>query len=213
MCELRFVTVLQIDFNVTLSPSVMQIHHTFLQLITVLISQCVMWMTANVSFMHLFPNGVRQLFKSKVRRTSFVDLREQIAKLQTEVGCQISLWKCIFFHCFSFSQTTPYCSYRAGGHIGLSTLFCTAVLNQTVALFWVFASCGGCAFLQSGRRWHSWLRHCATSRKVAGSIRYNLIGIFHWRNPSGCTMALGSTQPLIEMSTRNISWWAKVAGT
>jgi len=108
----------------------MQIHHTFLQLITVLISQCVMWMTANVSFMHLFPNGVRQLFKSKVRRTSFIDLREQIAKLQTEVRCQISLWKCIFFHCFSFSKTMLYCSYRAGGHIDLRTLVCAAVWNQ-----------------------------------------------------------------------------------
>jgi hypothetical protein len=29
---------------------------------------------------------------------------------------------------------------------------------------------------------------------------------FHWHNPSGRTMALGSTQPLTEMSTRNISW-------
>jgi hypothetical protein len=31
-------------------------------------------------------------------------------------------------------------------------------------------------------------------------------GIFHWRNPSDRTMALGSTQPLTEMSTRSISW-------
>jgi hypothetical protein len=30
--------------------------------------------------------------------------------------------------------------------------------------------------------------------------------IFLWYNPSGCTMALGSTQPLTEMSTRNITW-------
>jgi len=29
---------------------------------------------------------------------------------------------------------------------------------------------------------------------------------FHWYNPSGRTMALGLTQPLTEMSTRNISW-------
>ena len=28
-------------------------------------------------------------------------------------------------------------------------------------------------------------------------------------NPSGRTMALGSTQPPIEMSTRTISWWIK----
>ena len=29
----------------------------------------------------------------------------------------------------------------------------------------------------------------------------------HWPNPSGRTMALGSTQPLTEMNIKNISWW------
>ena len=57
-----------------------------------------------------------------------------------------------------------------------------------------------------GPRWRSWLRHCATSQKVAGSIPDGVIGIFRWHNPSGCTVALGSTQPLTEMSTGNISW-------
>ena len=57
-----------------------------------------------------------------------------------------------------------------------------------------------------GTRWRSWLRHCAKSRKVAGSIPDGVIGIFHWHNPSCCTMAMGSSQPLTEMSTRNISW-------
>jgi hypothetical protein len=45
----------------------------------------------------------------------------------------------------------------------------------------------------------SWLRHCATNRKVAGSIPDNVIGIFHLYNPSGLTMALGLTQPLREI--------------
>ena len=27
--------------------------------------------------------------------------------------------------------------------------------------------------------WRSWLRHCATSRKIAGSIPYGVIEIFH----------------------------------
>jgi len=44
------------------------------------------------------------------------------------------------------------------------------------------------------------------SRKVAGSIPDGVIGIFHWNNPSGRTMALGLTQPLIDTTTRNISW-------
>jgi hypothetical protein len=54
--------------------------------------------------------------------------------------------------------------------------------------------------------WRSWLRHCATSRKVAGSIPDGVTEIFHWYNPSSRTMVLGLTQPLTEMSTRNISW-------
>jgi len=52
-------------------------------------------------------------------------------------------------------------------------------------------------------------RHCATSRKVAGLIPSDVIGIFHWHNPSIRTMALGSIQPLREISTRNISWGRK----
>jgi hypothetical protein len=49
----------------------------------------------------------------------------------------------------------------------------------------------------------SWLRHYATSRKVAGSIPNKVTGFFNWPNTSTSTMALGSTQPLTEMSTRN----------
>jgi hypothetical protein len=37
---------------------------------------------------------------------------------------------------------------------------------------------------------HFWLRHCATSRKVVGSISDDVTGIFHWHNPSGRIMAL-----------------------
>ena len=51
-----------------------------------------------------------------------------------------------------------------------------------------------------------WLRRCATNRKVAGSIPDGVIGIFHYNNPSDRTMALGSTQLLMEMRTRGISW-------
>jgi hypothetical protein len=51
-----------------------------------------------------------------------------------------------------------------------------------------------------------WLRCCPTNRKVAGSTPTGVTGIFHLHNPSDRTMALGSTQPLTEMSTRSISW-------
>jgi hypothetical protein len=37
--------------------------------------------------------------------------------------------------------------------------------------------------------------------------------IFHWHKPFGRNMAMGLTQPLTEMSTRNISWGVKAAGT
>ena len=82
--------------------------------------------------------------------------------------------------------------------IALSYCIVFIVFHVYVAYYWTY--------------WRSWLRHCATSRKVAGSITDGVIGIFHWHNPSGCTMALGSTQPLTEMDTRNISWGVKAAG-
>ena len=61
------------------------------------------------------------------------------------------------------------------------------------------------AFPPAGARcwWPSRLRHCATSRKFAGSIPDGVTVNYHWHNPSGRTMALGSTQPVTEM---NISW-------
>jgi len=42
---------------------------------------------------------------------------------------------------------------------------CDTEINRTVTENW-------------GTWWHSWLRHCATSRKVAGSTPYGVIGIF-----------------------------------
>jgi hypothetical protein len=50
------------------------------------------------------------------------------------------------------------------------------------------------------------LRRRVTSQKVAVSILDGVTGIFHWYNPSDCTMDLGSTQAVTETSTRDISW-------
>ena len=47
---------------------------------------------------------------------------------------------------------------------------------------------------------------------VAGSIPDGVIGTFHWHNLPDRTMALGLTQSLTEMTTRNISWRVKAAG-
>jgi hypothetical protein len=51
----------------------------------------------------------------------------------------------------------------------------------------------------------NWLRHCATSRKVAGSIPGGVIENLHLHALSGRTVAPGLSQPLTDMSTRNIS--------
>jgi hypothetical protein len=58
--------------------------------------------------------------------------------------------------------------------------------------------------IRRGTRFCSWLRYYATSLKVAGSIRHDVIGFFNWPNPDSRIMALGLTQPLTEMSTRNL---------
>jgi hypothetical protein len=44
------------------------------------------------------------------------------------------------------------------------------------------------------------------SRDVASSFPGEVIGFFNWPNPSSRNMALLSTQPLTEMSTRKSSW-------
>jgi hypothetical protein len=61
--------------------------------------------------------------------------------------------------------------------------------------------------MERGTRWRSWLKHYATSRKVASSIPDSVTEIFHWhtRNGSGRTTALGLTQLLTEMSKRQIN--------
>jgi hypothetical protein len=46
--------------------------------------------------------------------------------------------------------------------------------------------------------------HYTTSRKVSGSIPDEVTEFFNWPNPSSRIMALGLSQPLIEMSTRNL---------
>jgi len=58
-------------------------------------------------------------------------------------------------------------------------------------------------------RRRSGFRHWATIRRVAGSIPDRVVRVYHSHNPSCLTMALGSNQPLTEMSTRVISWAVK----
>ena len=60
--------------------------------------------------------------------------------------------------------------------------------------------------------WCSLLRHCVTSRKVAGLTPDGVFETLHWPKPFILTMALGSTQHLTEFSTRGLPRWEKVAG-
>jgi hypothetical protein len=48
-----------------------------------------------------------------------------------------------------------------------------------------------------------WLRHYATSRELSGSSP-DEVDFFNLSDPSSRTMALGSTQPLTEISTMNL---------
>jgi hypothetical protein len=48
--------------------------------------------------------------------------------------------------------------------------------------------------------------YCATNQKIAVSIPDVVMEFFIDINRSDRTMALGSTQPLTEMSTKSISW-------
>jgi hypothetical protein len=85
-------------------------------------------------------------------------------------------------------------------------------LTVTALLTMISINNYGMVRSSDGMRWRSWLRHCATSRNVAGSIPDSAIGIFHLHNRFGRTMALRSIQPLREMSTRNLSWRVNAAG-
>jgi hypothetical protein len=58
-------------------------------------------------------------------------------------------------------------------------------------------------------RWCSWFRQCTTSQKVTGSIPAGVNIISHWLDHFECTVALGQTWLLTEMSTRDVSWWVR----
>jgi hypothetical protein len=82
--------------------------------------------------------------------------------------------------------------------IQVSTKLC--VLSRTCSAKFKIALKKCCAL------WRTWLKNCATIRKVADSIPDAV------NNPSVRVVALGSTQTLTEMSTRNISLGVKAAG-
>jgi hypothetical protein len=104
----------------------------------------------------------------------------------------------------------PYHSYL---FVQPSNILCVEIINLLVSECYnsipnrLLTTCT--LFLVT--RWCSWLRHCDTSRKIAGSIPDGVIGIFQRINHSDRTVALGLAQPLTEMSTIDTYWGVKAA--
>ena len=140
--------------------------------------------------------------------------RVQLLRSRGHIGNRqlIVLSLCVWPMCTNYDHIVLYLpEYKLKLHIGClclpPSLYNPQFLGQNI-----LQNIHGYKVKLGGPRWCSWLRHCATSQKVAGSILDGVIGILNWHNPSGRTMALGSTQPLTEMSTGNISWGLKKAG-
>jgi hypothetical protein len=108
----------------------------------------------------------------------------------------------------SVYDVTPVCSRSFQQYKVNQSHYSITALDRPLGFQEVEASRGNTPGIHFywGTRWRSWLGHCATNRNVAGWIPDSLTGFFHWHNPSSRTMVLESTQPLTEMSTRNISW-------
>ena len=56
------------------------------------------------------------------------------------------------------------------------------------------------------------MRHCATSRKVVGSMSDGVTGMFHCYNPSGRTMAPGVDSVSNRSECQEYFLWGKAAG-
>jgi len=90
-------------------------------------------------------------------------------------------------------------NYLCGHNILTEIVFVTKLSGNAGISVWrivwvttiLWVALEGCTIISVDTRWCSLLRHCATSRKVAGSISDGVTGNFYWFNPSGRTMALG----------------------
>jgi hypothetical protein len=81
--------------------------------------------------------------------------------------------------------------------------YLTSCLSLTSQKIWIFSTTVRTSNLKHSplRRGLGWC-----SRTVPGIESGWCQWIFQWHTPSDHNMALGSTQPLVKMSTRNISW-------
>jgi len=137
-----------------------------------------------------------------------------LATLCRNTKQKTSIWTCEYFQFFYYR--TPIEVWRFVAQIRPvncalchSRVFRTAWHIRTTLHHNFYDKYHSIPYINGGNQWRSWLKHCAKSRKVAGSIPNCVTGIFHWHKPSGRTMALGLSQPLTEMSTSNVSWGSK----
>ena len=61
-------------------------------------------------------------------------------------------------------------------------------------------------YLTRGTGWCNWLRHCTTELEGHGFDSRWCQWNFSLTQPSSCTIALWSTQPLTDKNTRSIAW-------
>jgi hypothetical protein len=73
----------------------------------------------------------------------------------------------------------------------------STVLDIVICLRYICGEAGS-------TRFRSLLRNYSKSWNVAGSVTDETIVFLNWPNPCSCIMALGCTQPIRAMSTRNL---------
>ena len=128
--------------------------------------------------------------------TRFASLYRAICYHQCLTSMHIVITSALH-NCIALSQSLSRFLLPFAAHAPQTSIYCLLPLPPVILYayptYW-------------GTLWRSWLRHCATSRKVTSSIPNGVIRIFLLHNPSGRTTTLGLTQLLTEMSTRNFLW-------
>jgi hypothetical protein len=104
----------------------------------------------------------------------------------------LCLSRCLWYDILKLQSKVGPC-----GHVKCMTIQQLHLKQQIVIIL-------GCA------SYIFWSLHDLHTALQAGRSRVRfpicVIRFFHWHNTSGRTMTLGSTQPLTEMSTRDVSW-------
>ena len=104
-------------------------------------------------------------------------------------------WRCTFHGPKPYSCDDFWCTHPTAD---LISLLLSTLRHHS------YGKTGECVYVDSTSLWDrgSTVVKVLCYRSEGRSIPYGATGIFQWHNPSDCIMALGSTQPLTEMSNR-----------